>query len=1244
MATTQSPIEHFIDSFFHEKNIRWMLVVGATIVFGSSLMLVTREWSHWPMAAQFMTILGYTAATYGFAELSRRRLGLTTTANVLNALTLLLLPVSFLSLSWLTSHSLVHQGLATVETIGLLIPATLLTWFASTRIFDEWLRARQPTFVIAYLVLCVAGALPVLSNPWLAAITSFSLWLVITAGIVKVNRHVFWMIEEYRAPRAFGFLPIGLLGAQFMLLMGTKTWRAIPSEWFGFGCVAIAATVLLTVRSIAHVYRQRTGDLVRPLPWNITVPLLTGIILTAIGVLISFHGFSYLGSTTYAVVPTTFLSAFLMMIVAKETRHQGFVWSALILATVAYQTTPSLASDFVQLFKDQAAHAFSEERLPLAFYGLTYVPLLLVLAFASRFFSNRKETFISKPMQYFATLIAFALFGMSFSHPKAICLVALVNVCLFICFAILFRDRRYSIPALASLSIIAASWILFENSMHWFSISPIYAITSLGSLACFLVATRFPDRLIQRIPSVLAEEQPTEKRIESTSISRESAIFSQHVTYARDTGLLLTFFLSMAVVGYAFVNVGMAFKAPQLVSYIAVSAAVFLSTIRTRHYTAGLTFWIVAIAGVLTWLIGADFQHTQILSGITFVAAAVSLVVSFCIQWLHPGQRLDVTLAKLRNQVGVDLKGSSIWFPGTASEPSERQALPNAAPSLAFVLPLGDLGFVVAISITAFLHLPFLVGANVTLSPVAMPVATSVMIGWMLVVGLFFRNTIASIATLAILPIWASAMTNTLFSGTLSHSMLPLVWSLVAGAIVLILNRMRITEQKSIRFVGIGWLSVLLALSFFHFDLPLRASGAVSLAVLSFVLRRASHKLDTTILAILANMQLLLATMVLGGMRGWIPLAMNSFMTSDALPWLLPVFGLSILLFDRRWPALHPLASRLWAIALRTFLAMGILSSFVSPHLQGHQIGLVLLGIGIAATTELCEAVRRQREGHVWSGIALIGISLLWLAHHGLIVVGAGMSQIALLAIAVAALVVSNRLRGSSRFSIFVRPLAAISLTLPGMIMIAAVGQQLLGRSILWSGLNTLAMLSSAAIYFHHGLTTKQAGYHVAAAGIVNVTLALLWHSMQLYDFQLYLVPLGLSVIGVVELLKKDLHHEAHDPIRYVGALTILVSPIFRIMNGSWWHLLSLMVLSVVVILLAIGLRTRVLIFTGTAFLAADMVAMIVRTTIDHPSFLWMGGLAIGVGVIALAAICERHREQLLAKIRLLSSELATWN
>ena len=105
----------------------------------------------------------------------------------------------------------------------------------------------------------------------------------------------------------------------------------------------------------------------------------------------------------------------------------------------------------------------------------------------------------------------------------------------------------------------------------------------------------------------------------------------------------------------------------------------------------------------------------------------------------------------------------------------------------------------------------------------------------------------------------------------------------------------------------------------------------------------------------------------------------------------------------------------------------------------------------------------------------------------------------------------------------------------------------------------------------------------------------------------------------------------------------ILVSPTFHIVGGSWLHLFSLMVISVGVTLAAMGLRIRALMYTGVGFLVADLIAMLVRGSIDNPSILWIAGITFGTLVIGLAAYCERHREKLLQKMRLVASQLDAW-
>ncbi len=239
---------------------------------------------------------------------------------------------------------------------------------------------------------------------------------------------------------------------------------------------------------------------------------------------------------------------------------------------------------------------------------------------------------------------------------------------------------------------------------------------------------------------------------------------------------------------------------------------------------------------------------------------------------------------------------------------------------------------------------------------------------------------------------------------------------------------------------------------------------------------------------------------------------------------------------------------------------------------------------------------------------------------------------------------VGHRLESAKLKSLLQIPCSILGLALPIFAGGFSIASDFIGFPSSNQGWQSLPILAAAAIYFHQGLLTRRRRWFFVAGVVVNIASAMTWYRLGMFDYQLYFVPIGMSVLGLVELLRKEIPTVAHDPLRYVGALTILVSPVFQIVTGSWWHLFSLMVLSVLVVLMAIGLKIRALVYTGSAFLMADLIAMPIRASIDNPTFLWLGGLGVGIGVIILAALCERHRETLLTRIRNLSAELSTWN
>ncbi len=287
--------------------------------------------------------------------------------------------------------------------------------------------------------------------------------------------------------------------------------------------------------------------------------------------------------------------------------------------------------------------------------------------------------------------------------------------------------------------------------------------------------------------------------------------------------------------------------------------------------------------------------------------------------------------------------------------------------------------------------------------------------------------------------------------------------------------------------------------------------------------------------------------------------------------------------------------------------------------------------------------IRSAAELRIWLAEAIAAAGIGYLALFGAIAFGAGWSLYLTLAVGVAAWVIGTWARTTQRFAVLRRPLLITGLWLPAVTVGLGVYRHFAYSHTLWMGANSLALLLAGGFYFWRGLETRRTGLLLGSAGILNVALALLWRELQWTDPQLFLIPLGITTIAFVELLKRELPAKCHDPLRYAGALMILVSPAFHILGGSWLHMIVLMVVSVAITLVAMGLRVRALMYAGSAFLIADVIAMVVRGSIDNPNLLWITGIGVGAAVIGLAAYCERHREQMLQQLRLIAAKLEAW-
>jgi len=1194
----KSGFERLLDAFLQESSIRWMLVIGAAIISASSLMLVTRQWTTWSVPLKYLTILSYTAATYAVAEYCGRRLRLDATSQVLRSLTLVLIPIGFLSLSWLTMESLSASDSA--FSLILLIPATGFMVFAADRIFSHWLHGRQSTFLASYVLLCLAGILPVIETPWLAVLFASGFWFVMTLGVVKVNRHVFWLTEEYRRPRVFGFLPIAMLASLFIVLTVTKTVGALPIHWLGLVTVMMAATVLMTTKTIADVFRTRTGDLVHPLPWSIGAPLLVGLLLTAIGVLLSFHGFHFSGISTRAVVPTTLVAAVLILTLGRDTRHRGFIWAGLILIALAYQSCPNLMGELIQAMKAGAASAIQEKRLPVAFYGLTYAPLLVGFAIASGVLGARDRAEFQLPLKQFVTVVSVFLSVLSLTNLKAACLVGVISSVGFVFNSGVFRDRRFIIAAIGSALVATATVVPFANSMGILNCDVRW---SLAAVALFGLIAR--------------SWNGWDRGLSSNAFDERSS-----VAWFQISGESVTFLVSVVWLATQFVNPGGSFI-PSLdrvdfVTLGALGVSLSVMTWQSRSYVCGMWMWLIATATAVIGMLSASISGEWMIAG-SAVACGVSTLCVFLVM----------------KKLGVAISAHRFVAYG---QPGDGSRCPT--PLAALLLPLADLTLAIFAVIVAAFYLPALGWATIALDVSVLPPAWTIVAGIIAVAAVLFRSPITLSTASFFAPIVAGVGVGCLLPGWFDFETLPLVYALTSAAVLLTVRHRAASMMSITVAISSVWLAILTTSGLVYLSPMTLLSSAIALATMWIVYNENARELlrYRTSVAILASVQFIVATSLIAGYRGLVFQLPISELFASASVWMLAATVVSLICFEYGSSMLSEPASRRWSLTLRVVALFFFIVCLASDGFVLIERIVIVSSLIITAFHECHVAVRRQVESHVGGVFAIIAMVVAWFHWHHQIPVPHELLRLLTVTAAGVCLMLARRWTNHPRFDILVRGLGVAAIALPPVV----TGWSLLDST--HGPVEMLIVFAAAAIWFVHGRMTEQRRYVVGSAVMLNVGLASLFASWSLTDPQMYLIPTGLTVIGLVELLRRDIPQSAHDPLRYLGALTILVSPCFEILGGSWLHLVTLMVLSVLVILVAIGLRLRALIHVGAAFLCVDLVAMVVRSTIDHPGMLWATGLLVGASVIAIAAACEHHRETLLSRIRTLSEELATWH
>jgi hypothetical protein len=447
----------------------------------------------------------------------------------------------------------------------------------------------------------------------------------------------------------------------------------------------------------------------------------------------------------------------------------------------------------------------------------------------------------------------------------------------------------------------------------------------------------------------------------------------------------------------------------------------------------------------------------------------------------------------------------------------------------------------------------------------------------------------------------------------------------------------------------VGSLFAVAAVSTVFFSVPMRMAGAIAVAGLMSVasFRRKPEIRFAALVALSWQLLSGAAEVSAPGAAAAFPIV-GIWLIPGSLGLALTAAAIALIFTSGAIRRLNESVSRLARAHVRLMhgvTAGALLASLwlLPQKLAPQQVAWAVMTFAIVVAGNLLQACRQQSVRRVWFAELLTGVAFAYFLLFGVIRLGSGVAPFALLGTGFALWVGGQAAASRMSLAVLSKPFLTTGMALPLAAVVLAGGRHLVGISTTMLGTNSLILFAAGAFYFWQGLEQRRRWLVVLSAIILNGALALLWRDLSWTDPQLFLIPLGLSVLGLVELLQAEIPQAMHNPLRYAGALVILVSPTFHIISGSWLHLFTLMAASVGVALLSIGLRARALMYTGVAFLIADILAMLVRGSIDRPNLLWIAGIALGTAVVVLGALCENRREVLMQRLRILTTELEAW-
>ncbi|MEG5042140.1 MULTISPECIES: hypothetical protein [unclassified Microcoleus] len=188
-----------------------------------------------------------------------------------------------------------------------------------------------------------------------------------------------------------------------------------------------------------------------------------------------------------------------------------------------------------------------------------------------------------------------------------------------------------------------------------------------------------------------------------------------------------------------------------------------------------------------------------------------------------------------------------------------------------------------------------------------------------------------------------------------------------------------------------------------------------------------------------------------------------------------------------------------------------------------------------------------------------------------------------------------------------------------------------------------ISLLIAATFYFFLAWERQEVRFTYVSVAIMDWIMLRWFWQIGLTQPEFYVTPLGLSLLYITQF-DRTLKLPAQKPLRHTLRMlaTVLICGIPLLTQQSYGLVAG--VFSLVAIAAGLALRVRAFLFVGTAVFLINVFYQLVVLIFDYPLIKWAIGLAFGIVFIWIAATFETRRDRISAFVQHWVGQLQSWD